>query len=155
MMSQNESAAAQLTASLVAHGAEPVPGRATMYELKEGASSEIHTTLLSLIRGFEGICYLLPSDDPAHEAPEFTWERADVGTWILPVDASSEALMSSVFSKGAWRIYVSEKPAPAEDAPDLFRGPTIAALDFLERYGVAVVLDAWHDNTQWRVAFLP
>lgn len=154
-MSQDESAADRLTALLIASGAESVPGQATMYELNDVPSAETHAALLSLIRGFEGTCFLLPSDDPVHEAPEFTWEHADAGTWVLPDNAPSEALLGGVFLPGAWRIYVSDKPAPAEDAPDLFRGPSIAALDFLERYGVSVVLDAWHDNAQWRVAFLP
>lgn len=154
-MSHDPSAKDRLIASLLEGGAESVPGRAVMYELSAPPSTEAHSALLSLIRGFDGTCYLLPSHAPSQASSDLTWIHADAGTWIIPDDASSEALMTGVLEPGAWRIYVSEGPAPAEGAPDLFRGPTIAALDFLERYGVSVVVDAWHDNSQWRVAFLP
>ena len=154
-MSQDGSAAANLAAGLLADGAVPVPGRVTMYELSGDESREARTRLLTLVRRFEGVSYLLPSDDPTQRGGEFNWVHSEAGTWIVPVDASSEALLSGALQPGAWRVYVAAQPAPAEDAPDLFRGPGIAALDFLERYGVSVVLDAWHDNSRWRVAFIP
>ena len=151
----DEDKAKELTEALLRHGAVPVPGKATMYELKRSPGTDALIELLSNVRAFEGVTYLLPSDDPQQDAPQYAWEHAESGTWIMPDDVPADALLNGLLGPGAWRVYVAAKPAPVEDAPDLFRGPTIAALDFLERYGASVVVDAWHDNAEWRVAFLP
>ncbi len=140
----------ELAQLLIEGGAVPVPGKATMFQL--GDNADLQARVFEAVRSMSGTVYLLPSDDPSEDYPAWSWEHADVGTWVLPPEATLEALFRGPLNVGAWRIYVAEEPAPAEDAPDLFRGPTIAALDFLERYGARVVLDAWHDNSEWRVA---
>jgi len=153
-MSNDSDVRRRLEEALRAGGAEEIRGKTPIFELAEATSPQVLREVLDLARSFEGTMYLLPSEDPRHRAPEFTWVNPDSDTWELPADASNEALLTGLLSDGAWRVYVAGRPAPAEDVPDLYRGPTIAALDFLERYGATVVIDAWHDNTQWKVALL-
>ena len=153
-MTEGSDAKRKLEETLRSAGAEAVPGKTPIFELGEVPDPETLERLLDIVRDFDGTPYLLPSDDPRHEAPEYDWVNPDSDTWELPEDAPSGALLDGLLADGAWRVYVAGRPAPAEDVPDLFRGPTIAALDFLERYGATVVIDAWHDNTQWRVALL-
>jgi hypothetical protein len=42
-----------------------------------------------------------------------------------------------------------------ERLPNVFHGPPDETVAFVESHGIPVLIDAWHDNDEWRVVVEP
>jgi hypothetical protein len=63
---------------------------------------------------------------------------------------SDAAVKYWLFSLGNWTV-CSGAPGP-EPNPDLFRVPASDTLAWLDRLGLEVVVDSFHDDVHWAVA---
>ena len=54
---------------------------------------------------------------------------------------------------GNWRLYAADKPVTLP-TPDTFRTKPDAVLQFMRRHKVSLLIDVFHDDTDWCVALL-
>ncbi len=141
----------------------PVPGL-PVYELRRMLwppilrAVELHKRQLELfdaIRTLPWKAYLHGSEDPVEWELAGPWVEAGPRTWVLPPAVGTAALLEGPLGTGAWQVYLGAHALASELLPDLFRGDLADALAFSERHSVPLLVDAWHDNTEWRVLLEP
>lgn len=59
--------------------------------------------------------------------------------------------INSLGARRLWRLYAAPGP-PAAHLPDSFRDPPAAVVAFMVTWEVSLIIDAFHDNTDWCVA---
>ena len=70
--------------------------------------------------------------------------------WQLPLNASGPAVLDWLHL-GNWQLYVRAEPLP--DIPDLCRASDKEVETFLRKSGASVIIDSFHDDVSWVVAF--
>ena len=94
--------------------------------------------------------FMNPSIPLDHEVAPFVEPMA--GGWRLNRSRSAEEFHRtepvSVF--GNWQLYVSPQPVAAHI--DALRAPAEEVLEFMERNGIRLLVDAFHDDSEWLVA---
>ena len=50
------------------------------------------------------------------------------------------------------QMYVAPSAVAATDLPDLFKGDQASLPEAIAGLELVALIDAWHDNTEWRVA---
>ncbi len=81
--------------------------------------------------------------------------EAGPSTWVVPPAVATQAMLDGPLRPGAWQVYLGAHAMGSERLPDLFRDDLPNAVAFSETHGVPVLLDAWHDNSEWRVLLEP
>ena len=76
-------------------------------------------------------------------------------TWTVPREVGSSQLLDSFLYPGNWHLYLALEAVDLSALPDLFRGSVPDAFSLLEGSGIPVFVDAFHDNSEWRVLLQP
>jgi hypothetical protein len=108
--------------------------------------------LMSSILGSQETIYLI------HEAPRDwgvpgNWQPASQATWLVPPDFNPDnPAVQSWLSVGNWTFYSA--PAPVEgNWPDPSRCRAADLLAWMRTKSVWALIDSFHDDTSWVVAF--
>ena len=91
-----------------------------------------------------------PPDD--YEVPG-NWQRTDDSTWRVPADLDLTDSVSKnwLLGIGNWCLYSA--PAPVVGiCPDAFRMSASELLSWMRENSVAVLIDSFHDDSDWVVA---
>ncbi len=83
------------------------------------------------------------------------WAHAVRETWAIPREVESADLLSKQLAAGRWKLYLSLEPIDRTAIPDLFEGSLAEAFATVEAVGIPVLVDAFRDNTEWRVLLQP
>ncbi len=94
-----------------------------------------------------------------HEPPQDweipgEWQTASERTWLVDpnLDLDHPAVQAWLFTVGNWTFYSA--PAPAEgNWPDPFRCRAADLLAWMCAKSVHALIDSFHDDTCWVVAF--
>ncbi len=93
-----------------------------------------------------------------HEPPQDwgvpgKWQPASEATWLVPSDFNrDDPAVQSWLSVGNWTIYSA--PTPAEgNWPDPSRCSAAELLAWMRTKSVQALIDSFHDDTTWVVAF--
>jgi hypothetical protein len=105
---------------------------------------------------------LLSSQEPIylmHELPQDwevpgNWQLTNEGTWLVPPDFNwDDPAVQSWLAVGNWQLYSA--PAPAEgNWPDPARCRAGDLLAWMKTRSVRALIDSFHDDTSWVVAFV-
>ena len=97
--------------------------------------------------------FLLPPEPIDEEFAPFV--TRDAPAWRLDrtrtADSFYEAEPTSTL--GNWQLYAAARPVPIPN-PNTFRTKPHAILDFMRLHGVSLLIDVFHDDTDWCVAIL-
>lgn len=134
------------------HGAKAVAdGLWHLGPMPNDALLDAQTAVMEVVRGLPGNTYVT-SHEERESAEAEGWERVAEHTWLLPPSMPSRASLHGYFETGVWQMYVAEGPVEASDLPDLFKFDSNEGAKRLAGLGITALIDAWHDNTEWRVA---
>ena len=111
--------------------------------------------LLDALRSLDWSVYLRSGDSPLAWHPPGAWASASRDTWLVPPEPGAADLLDGPLEYGAWQLYLGAHALDPVELPDLFRGDLAEALDALRGHSVPLLVDAWHDNSDWRVALDP
>jgi hypothetical protein len=95
------------------------------------------------------------SESPRDAELPGKWSRAARDTWTVPREIESARLLASFLTPGGWQLYLSYEAVDPSSLPDLFRGSFAEAYAAVEGLGVPALLDAFHDNSEWRILLQP
>jgi len=102
---------------------------------------------------------LLSSQDPVfliHEPPRDygvpgEWQAASEATWLVPANFNvDQPAAQSWLSMGNWTFYTAQNPAE-RDWPD--PSSALALLVWMKTNSVKALIDSFHDDVSWVVAF--
>ena len=97
--------------------------------------------------------FLRPPDEPPDPELKSYLVMHPTGAWeVLDGRADSEA-MHSQLDAGDWLLYTANEPVGGE-IPDAFRTPAVDLAEFMRRRGVAHLVAAFHDDTEWMIGVL-
>ena len=131
---------------------------AQLWELADKPNDELldaQTDVMEALRGLEGSVHLTIHGDWGQVARRNGWKNVGDHTWLIPDSMLTRVMIQAHLAEGDWQMYVAPGPAEGADLPDLFRGEPASLPDTLARLGIVVLIDAWHDSTEWRVAVVP
>jgi hypothetical protein len=83
------------------------------------------------------------------------WARAARDTWLVPREIESSQLLETWLDPGSWQLYLATEAVDPTALPDLFRGTFADAFAVVEGMGIPALIDAFHDNAEWRVLLQP
>ena len=106
--------------------------------------------LLETVRQLPGTVFLQYDEDP-QEWELGEWPSHGHNMWEIPPSMASDVLLAGYLEAGSWYLYVARESKRPEDRWDAFRGDLGELVKLLETHGVSALIDAWHDNTEWRV----
>jgi len=107
--------------------------------------------VMEALRGLPARVFLAIRDDVAEEAEAGEWTTIAEGLWEIPPHESTGILLRGALEAGGWHVLVADTPPRAGDLPDLFKGDREAAVRTARDAGVHALIDAWHDNAEWRL----
>ena len=144
-----------MRAILEAEGAKAIGADHVIYELgaDDVAARQLggcQTRVLNAIRRLPGTVFLHYDENP-QEWELGEWSSPAPNVWELPVDFGSGALLEDFLEAGNWRLYVGRESLPADAPTDVVKGDVAGLTELLVSCGIAVLVDAWHDNTEWRI----
>lgn len=111
--------------------------------------------ILETIRALPWKIYLHGPEDPSEWELPGPWVDAEPRTWALPPAVATQALLEGPLGCGAWQVYLGAHALAPDLLPDLFRGDLLEAVSFSESHSIPLLVDAWHDNSEWRVLLQP
>lgn len=108
--------------------------------------------LRTLVREGE-TAFLTHHEDPNEQGVPGHWQSTGLRTWNPPrdLDVDEPATGHWLFTLGNWCCYVSASPVLG-GWPDPARSSSEALLAWMERTGVQVLVDSFHDDVSWVVA---
>ncbi len=147
-----------LSAVLAVHGGARVgPG---LWEVADKTGDELldaQTDIMEALRGLGTSTYLTIYAETNYDEMELVaqreaWTNVADHTWLIPDSMPTPVMMQAYLEQGAWQMYVAPAPVGASDLPDLFKGDHASHAEAIGRLAIVAMIDAWHDNTEWRVA---
>ncbi len=99
--------------------------------------------------------YLVYSENPHDWELPGTWILAARDTWTVPRHVDDGRLLDQFLHPGNWCLYLAAHALAPELLPNLFDAPAAEAVASVASHGIPVLLDAWHDNDEWRVVVEP
>ena len=122
-----------------------------------GRSEALHerqVALMEAVRALPWQAFLRCSRDP--RACDLTaWPRAARDTWLVPPHETARHLLAGLLEPGSWTLYLAPYAIDSSLLPDTFRAELSEVARFVEGHGIPVLLDAWHDNSEWRIVVDP
>jgi hypothetical protein len=108
--------------------------------------------LLATLVGSEGQVFLVHPEPPGEYNVPGIWRPADEATWLVPPDFNPEDRAGKHWlSLGDWTFY--RAPGPAEGKwPDVFRCRAADLLAWMSGKAVLILVESFHDDTDWVVA---
>ena len=76
---------------------------------------------------------------------------SDSGAWLVNRGRSPEDFYGVDLNEGSWAIYASAHPCRVP-LPNTFKTSPPALMRFMREQGVTVLIDAFYDDWEWRVA---
>lgn len=137
--------------------------RHPVYELRKRLwpplrrTRELHWRQVELLRATRLLpwkTYLACDEDPHEWELTGPWIHAGAHTWIIPHQQSSESLLEGYLAAGGWTVYLAPYALQGANVPSLFDAPE-EVCEYLRSHGVPVMIQAFHDNSEWRVALEP
>ena len=135
-----------------------------VYELRAGflpfsrrtrSLAERQRQVLSSVRQLSWPVYIRTSERPPAWHLPGVWAHAARETWAIPREVASERLLETLLLAGGWELYLSPEPVDPTAIPDLFDASLPEAFATVEAMGIPVLVDAFHENTEWRVLLQP
>ncbi len=111
--------------------------------------------VLKAIRSLPWKVYLVNNDNPSDWEMDGPWIEATENTWVIPKKQSSDILLCGYLSPGCWGVYLSLEPYPSDILPSIFDAPVNEISSFLQSNSIPVMLEANHENAEWRIALEP
>jgi len=107
--------------------------------------------LLAAAWGLPGPLYFVPPFEPL--APELGpfLQRTDSGAWMVNRQRSPEEFYGVELNEGNWVLYSAEQPVRGK-IPNTFKTKPEALTAFMRQHGITFLIDAFYDDTEWRVA---
>ena len=99
--------------------------------------------------------FLHTSEVPMDAELPGSWGHAARETFSVPREVESRRLLDSLLLPGNWQLYLASEAVDPSSLPDLFRGSLADAFAIVEGLGVPALVDAFHDNTEWRILLQP
>lgn len=99
--------------------------------------------------------FLCTTEPPPDRELTGAWGLAARDTWTVPRDVDSARILGSLLRSGAWQLYLALEAVDPSALPDLFRASFPDAFAGVESLGVPALIDAFPDNTEWRVLLQP
>ncbi len=95
--------------------------------------------------------YFVPPFEPL--APELDpfLERTDSGAWMVNRQRSPEDFYGVELDEGNWVLYSAEQPVHVT-MPNTFKTKPLALIAFMREHGITLLIDAFYDDMEWRVA---
>lgn len=150
---REERSAAELADVLTTHGR--TLDETGLWELAEDIDEDLieaQGNVMDALRGLEGSTYLSIHEEMEQIAHRDGWKRVGDHTWLIPDSMPTRVMMQAYLEQGAWQMYVAPSVVDAADLPDLFKGDQVSLTEAIARLEIVALIDAWHDNTEWRVA---
>jgi hypothetical protein len=146
---------------LVSSSAHQVEQGIAVWDLGTGPWWKLFTDFQGLERLKEGLLaaawalptplfFVPPTQELATELEPFLL-RHDSGAWQVNRRRSPEDFYSVELDEGNWVIYSAVEPVLAQ-MPNTFKTAPRQLIAFLHEHGVALLIDAFYDDTEWRVA---
>jgi hypothetical protein len=126
----------------------PLPRRARRFQ-------EAQSRILDAIRALPWSPYLRIPEKPRRHGLGGSWQLAARETWVVPTDEYSPEILAKFLCLGDWTLYLSVDPVPATSLPHCFQSSPRELFDFVESYGVPVLVEAFHENNPWRLVIEP
>lgn len=155
---------ARIQALLEAGGARRSSIAHPIYELSRPFSpfgrrsrefSIFQAEVLDSVRALPWPKFLAYAEDPQDwEMPGF-WRPAGEATWTPPAELSSLSLLDAYLEPGGWKFYLAPSGIEPAWLPDSYRSQLDDVVRFSMSHRMPVLVDAWHDNTEWRVLVEP
>ena len=149
---------------LETYGARRLSQLYSIYELRRALWPPFFRTVqlhkrqlefLDAVRSLPWQAFVHTGEDPAEWSSGVAWVRASHDTWVIPLELSSELLLDGVLAPGAWQLYLGANSVDPGPLPDLFRSNLDDICEFVAGHSIPVLIDAWHDNSEWRVVLEP
>ena len=111
--------------------------------------------ILELMRASAWQLFLNSPESPHDWELEGEWHEAAANTWIVPPDNDSDELLSGYLGQGEWTLYLAGSPLITVDTPNSFAMTSAELSGFTRSNGIAVFVQAFCDNADWRIALQP
>lgn len=148
---------------LEASGARRLSRGLPVYELRKarwplfgraGALHERQVSVMEAVRALPWQAFLAYGENP-RDWELGAWPQAARGTWQVPPHETARHLLESFLEPGNWSLYLAPYAIDPDLLPDTFRADLGEVARFVEGHGIPVLLDAWHDNDEWRIVVDP
>jgi hypothetical protein len=108
--------------------------------------------LLTALLAWDGSVYLVHPELPADYELPGNWQPAGEATWLVPPDFNPQDPAGQQWlSLGDWRFYCGAGPVQGV-WPDVFRCRAAELLSWMSAKSVHVLIESFHDDTDWVVA---
>ena len=122
-----------------------------------GRSEALHerqVVVMEAVRKLPWQAFLRYGEDP-RDWDLGAWPQAARHTWVVPPHETVRHLLGGFLEPGGWTLYLAPYAVDPSLLPDTFRADLGEVARFVEGHGIPVLLDAWHDNTEWRIVVDP
>jgi hypothetical protein len=122
-----------------------------------GRAEDLHerqVAVMEAVRALPWQAFLRCSRDPG-ERGLTGWPRAARDTWRVPPHETARHLLEGFLGPGSWTLYLAPYAIDPTLLPDTFRAELADVSRFVESHGIPVLLDAWQDNSEWRIVVDP
>ena len=111
--------------------------------------------LLTTLVVWDGPVFLMHPEPPKEYKVPGNWQPAGEATWLVPPDFNpGDAAGKHWLSLGDWSLYSA--PGLVQGKwPDVFRCRAAELLDWMSGKSVRVLVESFHDDTDWVVAVRP
>lgn len=150
---REERSTAELAGVLTTHGSSLEA--AGLWELERDIANnwlDAQTNVMEALRGLAGPTFLTIYEEMEVVAQRDGWKHVGEHTWMISDSMSTPVLIQAHLEVGAWQMYVAPSAVAATDLPDLFKGDQASLPEAIAGLELVALIDAWHDNTEWRVA---
>lgn len=147
------SSTSELAGVLTTHGREL--DAVGLWELERDLDNNLldaQIDVMEALRGLAGSTFLTTHEDMELVAQRDGWKHVGEHTWMIPDSMATPVLIQAHLEAGAWQMYVGPSAVAATDLPDLFKGDQSTLSEAIAGLEIVALIDAWHDNTEWRVA---
>lgn len=83
------------------------------------------------------------------------WPRTARDTWCVPSQERGADLLAETLEPGRWTLYLAPNALDPSVLPDAFEGDLGELMDFVASHSVPVLLQAYRQNEEWRIAIQP
>ena len=118
------------------------------------ALRERQVAVMEAVRALPWQAFLRCARDP-RTCDLSAWPRAARDTWLVPPRETARHLLEGLLEPGSWTLYLAPYAIDPTLLPDTFRAELSEVARFVEGHGIPVLLDAWHENSEWRIVVDP
>ena len=111
--------------------------------------------ILRRIRELPWTVYLGCDEDPHDWELTGHWTQEGPHTWVMPRDHGSAELLEGYLAAGGWSIYLASYPLAVTEMPNIFDMRAAEICAFTRAHSMPVLVQAFYDNAEWRVALEP